>query len=85
MDSILSDFAEHDLTTFQDILDVDSTPAVARAGDLFVLGKHRLLAGDALEAASHAALLRGEDLPIWPSWIRRTTSRLMAMWAGAGA
>lgn len=35
-------------------------PAVSKLGDLWVLGKHRLLCGDALGGASYAALMAGE-------------------------
>ena len=35
-------------------------PAVSRRGDLWILGKHRLLCGNALDADSFVTLLRGE-------------------------
>ena len=35
-------------------------PAVSRAGDLWILGQHRLFCGSALEAPSYAALMNGE-------------------------
>ncbi|PPB81351.1 DNA modification methylase [Albidovulum inexpectatum] len=35
-------------------------PAIARPGDLWILGPHRLLCGDALDAASYARVLEGE-------------------------
>ena len=35
-------------------------PVVSRAGDLWILGQHRLFCGSALEAASYAALMCGE-------------------------
>jgi DNA modification methylase len=38
----------------------DSGPAVTRPGDLWLLGKHRLICGDATDPAIYAALLGGE-------------------------
>ena len=35
-------------------------PAVSRVGDLWLLGRHRVLCGDALDEAAHAALMVGE-------------------------
>ena len=35
-------------------------PAVSRVGDLWLLGRHRVLCGDALDEAAHAALMGGE-------------------------
>jgi len=37
-----------------------SRPAVTRLGDLWIIGQHRLLCGDALEASSYRALLGKE-------------------------
>jgi hypothetical protein len=37
-----------------------SEPPIARAGDIWLLGDHRLLCGDALEPASYASLMAGE-------------------------
>jgi DNA modification methylase len=39
---------------------IDNTAPVSRRGDLWILGKHRLLCADALDAKSYAQLL-GED------------------------
>jgi DNA modification methylase len=38
----------------------DSGPAVTRPGDLWLLGKHRLICGDATDPAVYAGLLHGE-------------------------
>jgi DNA modification methylase len=38
----------------------EETPAVTRPGDLWILGEHRLLCGDALLEASYARLMEGE-------------------------
>jgi len=35
-------------------------PAVSRVGDLWLLGRHTVLCGDALDEAAHAALMGGE-------------------------
>jgi DNA modification methylase len=37
-----------------------SRPAIARPGDLWMLGRHRIFCGDALDDASYSALLEGE-------------------------
>lgn len=39
----------------------DLGPPVAEPGDLFVLGRHRLLCADALDPASYERLLQGEE------------------------
>lgn len=39
----------------------DDMPVVSRTGDLWQLGRHRLLCGDALVAESYMALLQGEQ------------------------
>lgn len=43
-----------------DVPEVDDTPAVTRMGDLFTLGKHRLLCGDSTKSQDVAWLMRGE-------------------------
>ena len=43
-----------------DVPEVDDTPAVTKMGDLFTLGKHRLLCGDSTKAEDVARLMRGE-------------------------
>jgi len=44
----------------QDSIPKPSPVTVTRSGDLWHLGKHRLLCGDATQAASYAAVLSGE-------------------------
>ena len=43
-----------------EIPEMDDTPAVTKTGDLFTLGKHRLLCGDSTKAEDVARLMRGE-------------------------
>lgn len=43
-----------------DVPEIDDTPAVTKMGDLFTLGKHRLLCGDSTKAADVERLMRGE-------------------------
>ena len=60
IDSIMLDFADGQPNPADEIPDLKGEAAVARTGDLFVLGPHRLLAGDARDAQAYAQLLRGE-------------------------
>ncbi|MGB7404596.1 MAG: DNA methyltransferase [Pacificimonas sp.] len=46
-----------------DVDDVRDGPAVCRLGDLWELGRHRLLCGDALQAESYDTLL-GDERPV---------------------
>jgi len=43
-----------------DVPEMDDTPAITKMGDLFTLGKHRLLCGDSTKAEDVARLMRGE-------------------------
>jgi len=43
-----------------EVPEIDDTPAVTKLGDLFTLGKHRLLCGDSTKAEDVARLMRGE-------------------------
>jgi DNA modification methylase len=43
-----------------EVPEVDDTPAITKPGDLFTLGKHRLLCGDSTKADDVARLMRGE-------------------------
>lgn len=50
----------HDEDEAAEDLEPDDRPAISRAGDLWILDRHRLLCGNSLEDASYAALL-GEE------------------------
>ena len=43
-----------------EVPEIDDTPAITKMGDLFTLGKHRLLCGDSTKAEDVARLMRGE-------------------------
>jgi len=43
-----------------EVPEVDDTPAVTRTGDLFTLGRHRVMCGDSTKAEDVAWLMRGE-------------------------
>jgi len=43
-----------------DVPEVDDSPAITKPGDLFTLGKHRLMCGDSTKAEDVARLMRGE-------------------------
>ena len=43
-----------------EVPEVDDTPAVTRMGDLFTLGRHRVMCGDSAKAEDVARLMRGE-------------------------
>ena len=63
-----------------DVLEIDDTPAVTKNGDLFTLGRHRLMCGDSTEAEDVARLMRGEkadmvftDPPYGVSYSKKNT------------
>jgi DNA modification methylase len=43
-----------------DVPEVDDTPALTKPGDLFTLGRHRVMCGDSTKAEDVARLMRGE-------------------------
>jgi hypothetical protein len=43
-----------------DLLAIPAGPPVSRSGDLFILGKHRVFCGSALDQGSYAALMKEE-------------------------
>lgn len=63
IDAILDGAAEADPAGPDPVLDrviEQKGPAVTRPGDIWLLGRHRLLCGDARSADDHAALMAGE-------------------------
>ncbi len=67
IDLILEEFrdASHQSLTADDqIPDPSSGPPVSRAGDLWLLGAHRLLCGDARSPAAYAKLLVGQTVDL---------------------
>lgn len=48
-----------------DVPEIGDTPAVTKTGDLFMLGKHRLLCGDSTKAADVTRLMRGEKAALF--------------------
>jgi DNA modification methylase len=59
IDSIIIDFEEGRADPVDQIPEVDNI-TVSRTSDLFVLGKHRLLVGDAREESAYVPLMSGE-------------------------
>ena len=47
-----------------EVPDVDDTPAVTKLGDLFTLGRHRVMCGDSTKAEDVARLMRGENIDL---------------------
>jgi DNA modification methylase len=60
IDSILLDFGEANADPADQMPALDDDAVVARDGDLFVLGRHRLLVGDARDANAYVRLMRTE-------------------------
>jgi len=46
--------------TADDLQSIPSGPPICKSGDIWQLGRHRVMCGDSLESASYAALLEGE-------------------------
>jgi DNA modification methylase len=60
IDSILLDFSENQVDPADQIPEMPAQTAVARKGDLFVLGRHRILVGDARDTHAYAQLMHTE-------------------------
>ena len=60
IDTIVSDFEDHHGDPTDDISQATTEVAVAQSGDVFLLGVHRLLVGDARDEDSYARLMQGE-------------------------
>lgn len=48
----------------EESVEIHTGPAVTKPGDLWVLGKHRLFCGDALDESSYSALMAGESADV---------------------
>ena len=59
VDALNGDLAQDPTQSSDEIPEIEDH-AVARKGDLFVLGKHRLITGDARDAKTHARLMQSE-------------------------
>jgi DNA modification methylase len=60
IDSLMVDFASEGPAPADDVPPLDRQTVVSRAGDLFVLGRHRLMVGDARDEGAYARLMKGE-------------------------
>jgi DNA modification methylase len=60
IDSIMLDFAEDRADPADQIPDLEGESVVARMGDIFILGRHRLLVGDARDERAYSRLMQGE-------------------------
>jgi len=60
VDSIILDFSDDGANSADQLPSGENGPTASRRGDLFVLGPHRLLVGDARDERSYATLMRGE-------------------------
>jgi DNA modification methylase len=60
IDSVLEDFGDGGANPADEIPEVEDGPAVSKAGDVFVLGRHRLFVGDARDPDAYEALMHGE-------------------------
>ena len=59
IDLIMSDLAEDNANSADDLSGLDDAP-VANSGDLFVLGRHRIIVGDARDEETYERLLGSE-------------------------
>jgi hypothetical protein len=60
VDTLLGELVDGESNPADEIPDLRGQPAVARPGDLFVMGRHRLLVGDARREDSFATLMVGQ-------------------------
>ena len=60
VDAVLEDFSEDNTNPADDIPELEDGPAVSQTGDIFVLGRHRLLVGDARDPEAYERLMQGE-------------------------
>lgn len=60
IDAVLEDFDDRAADPADEIPELDDGPAVAQQGDAFILGRHRLLVGDARDLDAYEQLMQGE-------------------------
>ncbi len=60
INSIMLDFADERTNPADQIPDLEDEAVAARKGDLFILGRHRLLVGDARDGHAYAQLMQSE-------------------------
>lgn len=60
IDSVLEDFGDGAADPADEIPDMEEGPAASQPGDVFALGHHRLLVGDARDCDAYAQLMQGE-------------------------
>ena len=60
IDLALEDFGDGPANPADEIPEIKDGPAVSKLGDLFVLGRHRILVGDARDPDAHEQLMQGE-------------------------
>jgi DNA modification methylase len=60
IDSVFEDFGEGDTNPADEIPEMENGPAVSQPGDVFVLGRNRLLIGDARNPNAYEQLMQGE-------------------------
>lgn len=60
IDSVLGDFSDGVTNPADDIPDRAEEPAISQLGDVFVMGRHRLVVGDARDPAVYEKLMRDE-------------------------
>jgi len=58
---VIEDYAP-DIDGEDEIPDIDDSPAITKMGDLFTLGKHRLLCGDATKEGDVKRLMNGDKV-----------------------
>ena len=66
IDSVLENFAYDHADPADEIPETKDGPAVARPGDVFVMGRHRLLLGDARDPKAYERLMQGE-VEVYPA------------------
>ena len=60
IEAIFDELLEDRTTPADELPDAKDIRAVAKSGDLFILGKHRLLVGDARSEDAHSHLMQGD-------------------------